>query len=330
MIMLTADIGGTNSRFSLFLWNGSELSPGGGIVLSSRQDDFAALLDRLFSCWPVEWTELSRASLLVFAAAGPVRNGSIALTNASFAVDEEQCRNFFPDAQVWLMNDFEAQAWACLSPVMREAECLLPAGEEVVPTFAAGKPVAVVGAGTGLGAAWLLPGAGDTAASVLPSEAGHMPFPFDESDEEERAFAGFMRTRRGTAPVTAEHVLSGSGLTLLFEHRQGRTEVPEVFTSHPDFAGSDVCRLFARFYGRFCRMAALALLPQGIVVTGGVAEKSPALVRHAEFRREFLRAEGDQGAFLAQVPVWLNRHPQSGLWGAACAGTVLAARPEAR
>ena len=106
--------------------------PCGSIVISSRVENFAALLDKLFSCWPVDWMELNRASVLVFAAAGPVHDGRIEMTNAEFAVEEEQCRNFFPDARIYLMNDFEAQAWACLSPVFQEAELLLP-GSDLAP-----------------------------------------------------------------------------------------------------------------------------------------------------------------------------------------------------
>ena len=336
MELLAADIGGTNSRFSLFSYHDGKLALRGSIVVSSQVESFAALLDKLFTCWPVEWVELGRARMLAFAAAGPVRDGRIEMTNASFAVEEEQCLNFFPDARVRLMNDFEAQAWACLSPVFAEAECLMPglcasahpAGRSAeAPVFEAGKPVAVVGAGTGLGAAWLMPGG--EGSFVLPSEAGHVPFPFDASDAEEAGFAAFLAERLGAQPKAGQ-VLSGSGLAHLHAFFSGRFDEPARFTSDLSFAQSDTCRLFSRFYGRFCRMAALSLLPQAVVVTGGVAGRTPALVRHAEFSREFLRAAGSHGAFLSRVPVWLNRHAQSGLWGAACAAAALAAQGKAR
>jgi glucokinase len=150
-----------------------------------------------------------------------------------------------------------------------------------------------------------------------------MSFPFDVRDEEEKSFAAFLA---GESPIlpTAGHVLSGSGLGRLHEFFTGKKEAPAWFTASPDFAASDTYRLFARFYGRFCRMAALSLLPQAVVIAGGVAEKTPALVRHEEFAREFGRAAGAHGDFLSRVPVWLNRHPQSGLWGAAEAGAMLA------
>ena len=173
MIMLAADIGGTNSRFSMFSVEGQKPVYKCGVVISSKQEEFSHLLNKLFTCWPVEWTALARASLVVFAAAGPVRDGRIEMTNADFAVDEEQIRNFFPDAEVRLMNDFEAQAWACLSPVLETAERILPGEGADAPVFTSASPVAVVGAGTGLGAAWLMPG---ESPRVLPSEAGHMSF----------------------------------------------------------------------------------------------------------------------------------------------------------
>lgn len=324
MIMLAADIGGTNSRFSMFSIEDKKPVYKCGVVISSKEEEFSHLLNKLFTCWPVEWTELARVSEVVVAAAGPVREGRIEMTNADFAVDEEQIRSFFPDAEVRLMNDFEAQAWACLSPVVAEAERILPGGDATSPVFAGSSPVAVVGAGTGLGAAWLMPGGEDGGRPrVLPSEAGHMSFPFDVRDAEEIAFASFLAGGSSILP-TAGHVLSGSGLAKLHAFFTGKTEDPAYFTASPNFPASDTCRLFARFYGRFCRMAALSLLPQAVVIAGGVAEKTPSLVRHEEFAREFMRAAGAHGDFLGGVPVWLNRHPQSGLWGAAEAGAMLA------
>ena len=126
MIMLAADIGGTNSRFSMFSINDGKPVYKCGVVISSREEEFSHLLNKLFTCWPVEWTELARVSHVVVAAAGPVRDGRIEMTNADFAVEQDQIQSFFPDAEVLLMNDFEAQAWACLSPAVAEAELVLP------------------------------------------------------------------------------------------------------------------------------------------------------------------------------------------------------------
>ena len=331
MNMLAADMGGTQSRFYRFSCEDGEISIKEGVVLPSSCISFEALLAKLVSCWPEQGKMLKNVSLLIFAAAGPVRDGRIVMTNASFSVEKTVAEACFRGAHCLVMNDFEAQAWACLSPAMEEAVLLLPGrgvsgkshGFEALSGLTGSlAPVVVTGAGTGLGAAWLLPGRTDgEEAFVLPSEAGHMAFPFE--GKEELGFADFLEERRG-GPVTAEHVLSGPGLALLYEYLCGRAKEPACFTQEPGFAESSCCRLFARFYGRFCRTAALSLLPQAVVVTGGVAGRTPSLVRHPEFAREFLRAKGGQRELLSRIPVWLNRHPLAGLWGAARAGVAFA------
>ena len=330
MDMLVADLGGTQSRFFRFSCEDGEISVKEGVILSSRQTSFKALLEEVFAKWTGHGKFLQDVSVLVFAAAGPVRDGRVVMTNAGFTVEKGPAETLFPHARCLIMNDFEAQAWACLSPVMRQAELVVPgrlspgstAGENVAAfsgLSGSASPVVVTGAGTGLGAAWLLPGR--DAPFVLPSEAGHQAFPFE--GREELAFSEFLSARHDGGEVTAEFVLSGSGLALLYEHLCGRSGDPAVFTREKGFANSLCCGLFARFYGRFCRMAALALLPQAVVLTGGVAGRTPSLVRHPEFFREFLRSRGSQKTFLEGVPVWLNAHPQAGLWGAARAGAAL-------
>ena len=333
MNMLVADIGGTQSRFFRFSCEAGEISIKEGRTLSSAHTSFAEMLGEILATWPETAKKIKDVSLLVFAAAGPVREGRVFMTNAHFSVDPAVAGRFFSRARCLVMNDFEAQAWACLTESMRTASLILPgrmAGTGVpsgdFPSLSGldrnVSPMAVTGAGTGLGAAWLMPGrTQDDTPFVLPSEAGHMAFPF-ENAAPERDVAAFLSDRHGGVPVTAEHVLSGPGLSLLHELLTGRTEDPAVFTREPDFAASSCCRLFARFYGRFCRMIALALLPQAVVLTGGVAGRTPVLVRHPEFSREFFRASGEQKRFLESLPVWLNVHPQAGLWGAARAGAA--------
>ena len=119
-------------------------------------------------------------------------------------------------------------------------------------------------------------------------------------------------------------MLSGRGLENLHRFLTGDALTAARIAGLPDFEASETCALFARFYGRFCRDRALAALPRGgVVITGGVAGRSPALVRHAAFREAFLRMTPPFDAVLAAVPVWLNRDPSAGLWGAAQAGMEL-------
>ena len=163
---------------------------------------------------------------------------------------------------------------------------------------------------------------------TLPSEAGHASFPMHGSDE--LAFASFLAERSRCTFITAEQVLSGRGLALLYEHCEGSAGLPEDFTCAAAFEASACCGFFARFYGRFCRMAALFLLPSAIVLAGGVAGKTPCLVHHPEFLREFLRPGSAAPALLESIPLALNRNSRSGLYGAAYAAWHLLERAAGR
>ncbi len=316
MKILAADLGGTHSRFALFKKDGRSIELSALCELPSDFGSFRGLLGELFRQWKGPGIEDS--DVFSVAAAGPLREGRIRMTHAPFTVCREDAGAFFPGARFIVMNDFEAQAWACHSPVSGSFECLL-AGRAHAGRGAEGKRVvtAVVGAGTGLGAAWIMRGPGNGELFAAASEAGHMPFPF--FGKEESAIAEFLRSRLGKEMLCAEDVLSGGGLALLHEYCVGRWSDPGLFTAEEDFSASPCCAFFARFYGRFCRSAALFLLPSRLAVSGGVAGRTPALVRHPEFAGAFLEGRGAEHDWLEEIPVLLNRHPQSGLWGAAWA-----------
>jgi len=307
MKIAAADLGGTHSRFALFTKSAQGLALESSCTLPSQSADFRSLLAEAVRQCP----GIKDAGVLCLAAAGPLRGGRIRMTNAPFTVSREGAAMFFPHARILLMNDFEAQAWACLSGIADDFERLLPGGSNAETE---GREVlhAAVGAGTGLGMAWIT-----RTLFAAASEAGHALFPF--FGKEERDVAAFIQARLGRDWISAEDVLSGRGLALLHECCTGRASAPEAFTAAEDFAASPCCALFARFYGRFCRNAALFLLPASLVVTGGLAGKTPALVRHPEFSRAFLEGGETERALLASTPVLLNRHPQSGLRGAAWA-----------
>ncbi len=316
MKILAADLGGTHSRFAMFTKEARGIELTASCDLSSRCGSFRELLGRLFRQW--QGPDMAKADVVSVAAAGPLRDGRIRMTHAPFTAAPEDAAEFFPHARFLLMNDFEAQAWACHSPLAGSFERLLPGRvpeEDVFP----GKNVvsAVIGAGTGLGAAWLMrtPGSGGLFAAA--SEAGHMAFPF--WGREELVIADFLSSRLGKPVLCAEDVLSGKGLALLHEYCGGRPSDPGSFTADADFPASSCCALFARFYGRFCRSMALCLLPGRLIVSGGVAGRTPVLVRHSEFAAAFLEGSASEKVLLGDIPVLLNMHPQSGLWGAAWA-----------
>jgi glucokinase len=158
----------------------------------------------------------------------------------------------------------------------------------------------------------------DAPAIVLPSEGGHAAFPFCAGEEQD--FAVFLAAGRNLPYARGDDVVSGSGLVALHAFLEGHLLSAAELTGGSGFAASRTCRLFARFYARVCRGLALACLPAVLLVTGGLAAKSPCLVLCEEFRREFLHIPGAHRDTLARIPVFLNTNQDAGLWGAAYAG----------
>jgi len=309
--ILTADIGGTNSRFGHFTIDESDR-----LVLAEARwlkttdaDSFSHLFDNLnrsgFSLLP------DAADIAVIAVAGPVEDGTISRPpliawdiDLTALHDKEIIRKFL------LVNDFEAQAFACRSKAAEEAEHILP-GSPV-----ADAPVAVIGAGTGLGKALLVQDE-KNGCRAIPSEGGHANFPFLTGRE--TAYQEFLMQERHEQYITGNTVVSGKGLSYLHRFLTGRVKEPEdvvkEFSSYPD-----TLAWAANFYARVCRNYVLeTLCLGGLYVAGGLAARAPELLRHPEFEKEF-RSSDTMAHLLAQVPVYLIRDENSGLWG----GAVLA------
>src|SRR5258708_39782786 len=98
---LLADIGATNARFALLV--GTEIKTSETYVLA----DYASPVDaaRAFLVGSAVGHLPSRA---LIAAAGPVVNGRISLTNASWTVDPARIGRGLNMTDVRVLNDFEA------------------------------------------------------------------------------------------------------------------------------------------------------------------------------------------------------------------------------
>ncbi len=301
MKVLSADIGGTNARFAM-----AKMTPDGIAwldrrVFSSQKASFEAALREIIRTWD----GIDDVRAVVIAAAGPVENGRVQMTNATFSVDARVVQDLFKNARVLLVNDFQAQAWGLDFP---EIENSLDVLYQEGPAFSS--PVrTVIGAGTGFGTGWLL--TGDT-STVIASELGHIPMTFTS---EEREIERFYQSIYPDTPLTIEHVLSGKGLTLLHVFYTGCESEPALFTHDAGFDDSDTCATFARFYGRAARTAALALLTQSLVIGGGIARKSPCLVKHPNFLTEFLHYKGPHLDYLKRIRLFLDTTGDLGLFG---------------
>ncbi len=302
MRVLAADIGGTNARFAVFETKDGKSSLLHKNVFSSQTSSFEAALKTIQSSWP----EARNLDAISVAAAGPVDNGVIRMTNAAFTVEAAKIREIYPCAQVHLLNDFEAQAYGLGSEnVTEDLENIYLPKNPFVSSIRT-----VLGAGTGFGTGWLLM---SRPLHVIAGELGHIAQAFDET---ERDLARFIEARDPGAAPTIEHILCGKGLTQLHNYFTGKTLEPKEITAEPNFSESETCAAFARFYGRAARTAALAVLTESIVTGGGIARKCPAFITHPNFIEEFLRYKGPHRAYLERVRIDLDKTGDLGLKGA--------------
>jgi glucokinase len=309
--LIAADIGGTHSRFGIFRVNGNgrlsldkvlwlntfEYESFVGLIAALRKGDFPLALEE--------------ADIVVIAIAGPVEMGVRSSPPfISWGIDISQAREDFGFKRAVLINDFVAQAFACLSPAGESAE-LVVAGETV-----RGAATAVIGAGTGLGKAVILPD-GQAGHRALPSEGGHANFPFVSGRECE--FQEFLLRMSGERYITANDVVSGRGLSSLHLFLTGEKleprRVAEKFRQHPR-----TLEWASRFFGRVCRNYVLETLALGgLYIAGGVASRNPELVKGPVFEGEF-RSSDTMAELLSKVPVYLMTDENSGLWGGAVYG----------
>jgi glucokinase len=305
MAMVVADIGGTFARFGVAEGSFPPQLRHSVTVPTAAAPHLAGLLAAAFGAGL--GVSVHEAERVVLAVAGAVRDGRAWLPNVGLTVDaQDPCLA----GRAVVVNDFVAQAYATLHPEVVASWVLLQPGQEALG------PRVVLGAGTGFGACILVPGQGQWTA--LPTEMGHIPFPFTPEE------AGFADVVRGRTPEPiVDAVVSGPGLARLHAWLIGasREADPAELTHHltPDHPTTQT---FARLYGRVARIAALLCLPYaGVYLAGGVAARCPILVEHPAFVEEFVRCTGYE-SLLARIPVRRITHPQAGLLGAAVVGEV--------
>jgi glucokinase len=301
--ILLADVGGTHSRFAL---NGPSGRPEHIRIIDN---DEVASLEAAIARYLDEGGARPRAAVL--AVASPIDgNEEIALTNRAWRFRPGELMERFGFSPLRVVNDFEAIAWALSRLTDADAHPLGP------PMVSRSGVKAVLGPGTGLGVAALVPANGHLI--VLPSEGGHASFGPQAADEAE-VFAQLVREH---GPVSGEMVLSGPGLERLMRALDAQTKhhTPEAVVAAAlagEASAQTAARLFVRLLGRFAGDVALTFKAfGGVYIAGGVASRLSALLDPADFRRAF-EAHAPYQQLLAEVPTFLMSRSEPGLLGCA-------------
>jgi glucokinase len=233
-----------------------------------------------------------------------VNRGKATLPNIHWDIDLASADNI---PNVFLLNDFIAQAYACLDENLPgQLEPVRPG-----PGFGPGS-IAIIGAGTGLGHAALESFAGRRV--VTGSESGHVTFAFH--GQEEKEIERFFLSRTGKKWISNDDVVSGSGAALIHEFLSSEPASPTEALSAAS-GNTLTCGMFSRFYARACRNYCLAMHPvEKLIITGGIAAKNPHLVRSEAFSQEFNDADHYRH-LLETIPIYLNTNQSLGIKGAA-------------
>jgi glucokinase len=309
MKIVAGDIGGTKVLLQLV-----DASQSGRTVLAEQryESNAYATFEAMLDAFVTEYVP-APIDAACFAVAGPVFADRAEVTNLTWKIDALALARQFSIGRVSLINDFYAVALGV--PILAPADfVVLNAGTRV--PFA---PIAILGAGTGLGEANLVHDG--MKWNVVPSEGGHADFaPQDE--EQARLFLN-LHARHGH--VSWERLLSGMGLLNIhnFLSNQDRAydetlpkEIAKAFADGDPIAARTFA-IFVDIYGAEAGNMALRLLARGgVYLAGGVAAKNIDRFTDGKFMDAFLR-KGRFQNILAAIPVNLITNPKVGLLGAA-------------
>jgi glucokinase len=242
-----------------------------------------------------------------FAVAGPVVAERAEVTNLKWVMTADELEHAFGIRQIALINDFYAVALGV--PLLGEADLLsLQKGERDRTA-----PMAILGAGTGLGEAMVWFSGSDW--QVVPSEGGHADYAPQDEQQTQLLIHLFQRYRH----VSWERVCSGLGLANIYAFLSGHNEVPRRISElavDGDSHATAAMRMFVDIYGSEAgNMALRALSRGGVFLAGGIAAKNARFFTDGRFVEAFLR-KGRFRDFLTTIPVDLITNENVGLMGA--------------
>ncbi len=313
MIVLTGDIGGTNTRLGLadVAINRVRLRE----VERFRNAD-ATTLSQLLRTF---LTGKTRPQAACLAVAGPTDGRQVKLTNLDWVIDSEAIAAETGIPKVRLINDFAAVGHG-LGVLEEGGRAILQPGQPVDHA-----PRLALGAGTGLGVvqtAWF-----EGRYRAMASEGGHISFA--PADALQMRLLSFLQSIYGR--VSVERILSGPGISLLYrfcwnESGQPGTaptltaaEITDATLEGRDALAVRTLSLFARIFGQTA--GDLALVSQclgGVYLAGGIAPRILPILQQGAFLEGF-RDKGRFSAWMERVPVYVVLDEDVGLKGAALA-----------
>jgi glucokinase len=327
MMILAADVGGTKSNLGLFRSGGDARSPDSLALQFERTyptHDFpgslAEMLTRFLKEAGVAAREIAGACAGI---AGPVEDGvCVAEWLPWRQVDAREVAAGVGVASTTLINDMVAAAWG-VTALRPDQLVTLQRGDPK-----AGRNIAVIAAGTGLGETALVYDGG--CYHAVACEGGHTDWAPRNVAELDLFRFLLERSHR----VTNEHVVCGRGLVNVYtyfnslETGKPPAELPDSdddaariakeAAADPSSAAGKTMDLFVAAYGgRAGNVAMQFMATGGVYVGGGIAPKNLDRMRDGTFVRNFVDKGPLFQPILEKIPVHVVLEQKTALIGAA-------------
>lgn len=331
MLLLTGDIGGTKTILRLAEVGQDQKSFNTIAENKYPSGSFPDLVPMVQEFLTTS-SQTNTITAACFAIAGPVVNNTSNLTNLDWQLDGTRLEQELDIPHVSLINDFAANSYGVLA---------LEASE--IYTLQIGKkqdnaPIAVIGAGTGLGQGFLIP-QGDK-YQVFASEGGHTDFA--PRNDLEINLLQYLQAKISAEHISVERVVSGQGIVSIYqflrdanfsdessiigqkirnwESKVGDKIDPAAIIAQGAIESKDpICHktmsLFMELYGAETGNLALKLLSYGgIYIAGGIAAKNLSLIKESGFINNF-KQKGRMEQILKDIPIHVVLNPEVGVKG---------------
>jgi len=346
LTVLAGDIGGTKTILRLV--NAEASSPGKPIpalatlwektYVSKSFSDLVPMVHQFFNEASEASVSIPAVAAACFGIAGPIVNNVSELTNLSWSLSGERLQRALEIPLVTLINDFAAIGYGIAGLQDSQLATLQTATSDPAA------PIAIIGAGTGLGEGFLIHGPEGT-FKAYPSEGGHTDFAPRSALEFQ--LLTYLLEKYSLPRVSVERVVSGTGIASIYQffrdtnpHEESpamaeiyetwaremgkkdktvdlAAEVSKAALSGSDFLCEQTMSLFISAYGAEAGNLALKLLPYGgLYLAGGIAPKILPLLQQGAFMKAF-SSKGRMRPLLEKIPVRVILYPKVALIGAA-------------
>lgn len=306
---IVADIGGTFARFGRVNLHNLKLDK----IQIYPCAEFISL-ESVLMTYQTQY-DLQDIKQVALAIACPVINDFISMTNCHWRFSIQELRYNLGLSELKVINDFTAIAMSL--PALTQPELVQIGHGTVNPD----KTRVVLGAGTGLGVAYLTPNQGRYIAYA--GEGGHADW--GAQNEQEWFIYSYLKIKYDH--VSYERLLSGHGLENLYValaafHRKQAEPLTAAqiislaLTNECPIAADAIAQFFSTL-GAYAGNLALTLGAfGGIYIAGGIVPRLLSLINESDFRAQF-ENKGRFSHFNALIPTYVITADQPGVLGAA-------------